>query len=910
MTSFDLLALGVRIGKDLPPGETYSMGSWDQPNSWTKHLPNCSLVGSMADRYIGMADLVSLDAVRHKARFLLDMLLVEFSCWSPVPDMADQPFSGTTDHSEGPSNARAPPSPLILVSHGLAGVVLKEVVVLALQERQYFPIFQRICRLVLCGCPHSTDPVAWRTILYNVGLAYSKSEGVDDSHRADILRTIINFDSSAFAQVSASFLLVAGIFDIVSYYEDTSLDTALVVKSLAALGLPNENQQALRRTHEALCTSDGMADNQDIFTTHVCCPLGAEYTNRNNLDRTRFYYTILSLDYPLQQSYHSRYPSTCTWITNNAVYKEWLVDGGHPVLHLYGEMGCGKSTLLGYLAEVLSVHQFTSRGDTITIRFTFDKFPAGCPSLRGLLLAFIRQFLVRQPQLVNVPTQSAGAEGLLWTTSVLWSIFISILLNPARKDVICLIDDMDSSDSSMEMFLNHVMAAINDWNVNNVPDRLGMFKAIVTSRNCGRERPKGTWKIFPTSHNCIKLNGETGLEDDKYVIVKSGISWAIRKIPSLATFEASLCEKLRASGVTILQVVVNLKLLERSGLGRTMGDMEKNIRLFPKPLEDCYHFVLDDVPRTLQTSVAQALSWILHAARPLTTTELGAALAINPDEQPPFDDSFIRTDIVEMIETLSPLVTITQGRVDIFHPSARRTILNRSSVLRKNNPWAIETFTHATATRCCLAYMRWRISQLNESRSRAVQYTHDGIPFLPLLATESQQYSFLEYSITNWTEHYLACERSADVRAEVLNILHNEPRTFNLWYGMCQALRMPSLVDDRCWRSHTLLLCELGFVRTLEALADTYSYRDEENSLATAFHIAAEEGRIEVIRWILRRNIADGAIFRELMHVSRRKIIDNVFPTLLEHVLANCMEAIDESVYRTLLCAACFPIRS
>ena len=472
----------------------------------------------------------------------------------------------------------------------------------------------------------------------------------------------------------------------------------------------------------------------------------------NDLNRTRFHHTILSLNNPfdlLQRSYYPRYPSTCSWITDTAEYKEWLVDGRTPILHLHGEMGCGKSTLLGYLAEVLSVYQFTSRGDTITVRFSFEKTPPGRPSLRGLLLTFIRQFLVRQPDLVNVPTQLAGAEGLAWTTSMLWDMFISILLDPARKDVICLIDDIDSSDNSMEMFLNQIMAAIDDWNVTNVPKRLAMFKAVVTSRSCGRERAKGTWRIISTSHNCIKLKGETGIENDKYVIVKSGISRVVRKRPSLATFEASLHEKLGATSVTILQAVVNLKLLERSGLGGTMEDIEKNIRLFPKPLEDCYNSVLDGLPKTLQTPVTQALSWILHAARPLSIAELGAALAINPDQQPPFDDNLIRMDIVEIIDmALSPLVTITQGQVDIFHPSARRSILTRSAMPRKNNPWAIEAFTHATATRCCLAYMRWRISQLNEGASGTVQYTHDGIPFLPLLRIQNQQYSFFEYSIT------------------------------------------------------------------------------------------------------------------------------------------------------------------
>jgi len=134
-------------------------------------------------------------------------------------------------------------------------------------------------------------------------------------------------------------------------------------------------------------------------------------------------------------------------------------------------------------------------------------------------------------------------------------------------------------------------------------------------------------------------------------------------------------------------------------------------------------------------------------------------------------------------------------------------------------------------------------------------------------------------------------------------MLQNEPAIFNIWYSLCRALRMPSLADDRCWRSPTCLLSELGLVRTLEDLADTYG--DEEKTLATALHMAAEEGRIEVIRWVLRRDIAEGVVFQELMLASRRKIIDNVFPTLLEHVLSSYKDAINASVYRTLLCAAC-----
>lgn len=122
-----LFAIGIRIGNDLPVGEVYSPGLWDQQDSWAKRLPNCRFVGPMADRYISMADLVSVDAIRRKARFLLDTLLVDLGCWSPVPEIGNQPSSQATGQGQQFSSVRAPHSPLILISHGLAGVVLKEV---------------------------------------------------------------------------------------------------------------------------------------------------------------------------------------------------------------------------------------------------------------------------------------------------------------------------------------------------------------------------------------------------------------------------------------------------------------------------------------------------------------------------------------------------------------------------------------------------------------------------------------------------------------------------------------------------------------------------------------------------------------------------------------------------------------
>jgi len=54
----------------------------------------------------------------------------------------------------------------------------------------------------------------------------------------------------------------------------------LVAKPLATIGLPNENQQPLQRSHEALCTTDCERNDLDVFTTYVCGSPAAEYTQR------------------------------------------------------------------------------------------------------------------------------------------------------------------------------------------------------------------------------------------------------------------------------------------------------------------------------------------------------------------------------------------------------------------------------------------------------------------------------------------------------------------------------------------------------------------------------------------------------------------------------------------------------
>jgi len=432
---------------------------------------------------------------------------------------------------------------------------------------------------------------------------------------------------------------------------------------------------------------------------------------------------MLEGDLDLSQHY-PRHPSTCEWVTAAEGYQDWLVNKPS-ILHLHGAMGCGKSTLLGYIAETLSSNDTTATmSDIILVRYAFQKTITGRRSIHGFLLRLIRQILFHMPSLfLGLP--QLLPDDLEWSLPRLWDMFRSLLVNPTRPDVICLIDDIDTCGSSGESLLSHITAEIDTWLTADTPRRgcLAKFKLVVTSGSCGVDISPHTncnetipCMGVPYSHHCISVETERGLHDDKRSIVTSRTEQILRKRVSLGRYREFIIERLSSHRVTILQAVSNLRILDEYGPGVTPLVIATYMSTFPRSLDHCYCRLLENIPLECQKVAAKAFSWILYAARPLTLHELAAAVSIKPYGSPPFDEKLVRTDLIEDIGTvLGPLVLVTGNRVDFFHSSVREFLLRRVNAydpldLRQPMILTVLTTGKDVLAQSCLAYLHWSLS--------------------------------------------------------------------------------------------------------------------------------------------------------------------------------------------------------
>ncbi|KAF8416622.1 ankyrin repeat-containing domain protein [Terfezia claveryi] len=303
--------------------------------------------------------------------------------------------------------------------------------------------------------------------------------------------------------------------------------------------------------------------------------------------------------------------------------------------------------------------------------------------------------------------------------------------------------------------------------------------------------------------------------------------------------------------------------------------------------ENCYQAVLESIPKTLRAVATRVLSWILHAARPMRVDELSIALAIDTCEDMPFDRSNIRRDIVEtIVPILCPILTIRREHLIFCHPSAKQYIQDETR--RKNDQWAVEHFTHDTATRCCLAYLNYAVLQSGHSLPEVV---HD-LPGGKGEGLATGETSFHDYATAGLISFPFAKELD---------------RTLPRYRGISTTiptLRTPQItIDDKAIQPHFLQLCELGLVEILNEYADFIC--NEGNDLQAGLHIAADQGNVAVIKWILESGISSKGAFDELLRAAEKSFLGEVFQVLLEYVLRSCSHMINDSIYGQLLNVIC-----
>ena len=580
-------------------------------------------------------------------------------------------------------------------------------------------------------------------------------------------------------------------------------------------------------------------------------------------------------------------PGTFQWLASHTVYERWLQHNHYGILHIFGKHGCGKTTISIFLAERLKQLGYT------VCYFSFNDGDERQKSAGAVYVSYLTQLLYKKPELFNLvlPAYREKDPSTGWSFHQVRSLYKSCALSTLDTKCIFVIDGIDECDSSRADLLH---------------DCVEMLSTSQSIRFLALSRPE--YDILQRLTTALKLNldEERGLTKDIESFINAGIDKiligrkGLRKL--FPEIRSSLID--RADGMFLL---VRLLLEE---LQTVVPASPQNIRLalksLPKSLSNAYEKMLMRIPTNNREWARKTLCWVLFALRPLSTSELETALAVDgvTDSMESVENNTSCDIENDLNLTFGSLIKIEQNTVHITHRSAREFFLGE-----KHDPAAWYALGANWGNQCigdaCIAYIK--LCDLEPGSEISLpQVRKKERKKQPRINLE--RFPLLEYSVRSWPEHIRRLNIEVPLLSTVLstflqNDLHR--RKWEHLYWILQHSRRTKLLDS------PLHICAMvGNMHLLRHLLEhdgTNVTAKTENG-ETALHVAASYGTKDVLEFFLDGRILVTALTKEretALHSSIRMGQSILAQTILEKQRESTVDTIlDRKGWRALHLAA------
>lgn len=535
-------------------------------------------------------------------------------------------------------------------------------------------------------------------------------------------------------------------------------------------------------------------------------------------------------------------PGTFQWLTLHTAYQRWLQQNRYGILHIFGKHGCGKTTISIFLAERLK------QLGHIVCYFSFNDGDERQKSAGAVYVSYLTQLLYKKRELFSLvlPAYREKDPNTGWSPHQVRSLFKSCAVSTLDTRCIFVIDGIDECDSSRGDLLD---------------DCVEMLSTSQSIRFLALSRPE--YDIFQrlTTASKLNLDEETSLTKDIESFIDAGIDKilagrkGLRKL--LPEVRSSLID--RADGMFLL---VRLLLEE---LQTVVPSSPQNVRLalksLPKSLSNAYEKMLMRIPTNSREWAKKTLCWVLYALRPLSTSELTTALAVDEDtDSMESVENNLSGDIEDDLSlTFGSLIKIERNTVHITHRSAREFFLER-----KHDPaawYALDAnWGHQCIGGTCIAYVK--LCDLEPGSETSLPQVRKR-ERKKQLRISLERFPLLEYSVRSWPEHIRRLDIDVPLLSAILatflqNDLHRQK--WEQLYWTLQQSRRTKLLDS------PLHICAMvGNMNLLHHLLE----QDGANVTAktedgeTALHIAASYGTKDVLEYFLNGRIVVTTLTKE-----------------------------------------------
>ncbi|PLB52366.1 hypothetical protein P170DRAFT_351595, partial [Aspergillus steynii IBT 23096] len=372
------------------------------------------------------------------------------------------------------------------------------------------------------------------------------------------------------------------------------------------------------------------------------------------------------------------YPGTCQWFLTHEQYHAWRTSDKSCLLWLSFDPGCGKSVLMRHLADT-----FQPSTSSCVCYFFFKA--DGDLEQRDLSHAFsaiLHQLFTVFPQWINELEKEYDRHGssLVSMGSRLLRIFTDMSkVKVSRKtEVICLLDAVDECQEPEQTELLHqlikTIVELSEQGCCNSP----RIKFLVSSRPYNKIKRKLSSLLRQTNGYHIDGNANTDkVSDELSLFTKAQITEICHEIGLSEHVQNRLIERL-ATSQERTYLWITLVLVEiRQMPGKSERKAFAVIDNLPQTVNEAYEKILAGVRDKSQAR--KVLSLILAAERPLTLSEIDAALEVS-ERTSRFSDLDLegarpREEFVRQVTGL--FVTVQNGRVYFLHETARDFLLRK-----------------------------------------------------------------------------------------------------------------------------------------------------------------------------------------------------------------------------------------
>ncbi|CZR56660.1 uncharacterized protein PAC_06549 [Phialocephala subalpina] len=426
----------------------------------------------------------------------------------------------------------------------------------------------------------------------------------------------------------------------------------------------------------------------------------------------------------------SRVEGTCQWILSNSQYKEWNVQKSTCLLCINGYPGSGKTILSAYLLEYLTTGKFSPGLRTTLCYFFCDEKIDTQRDGTAILRSIIHQLVIQRRSLIKHVKKACDLHGprLYQNFNELWRTFIAIASDKRTGPISVIIDALDEcEENTRERFLQDIVKL--EEKSRSTDAKSPSIKFLITSRPpLGHRYTTNILQIDPSQSHVeedLKLVIQTKVED---------IAKRTRCKPDVSAYlEATLYSK---ADRTFLWVTLVLHLLERSFLA-TQKNFMRIIDELPTTLKATYERFLSDISMEYQPLATKLLNILVGSSRPLSLEEMRILIAIQSHHR---TIAAVEEDAEpNMRETLQgvlgPLVRISESESKIYlvHQSLKEFLEDLSN--QPDNP--LSTLygvdfgkAHSLLAEACASYLL--LEDFNEDLFSSDQIVNTYSPTSPV----------------------------------------------------------------------------------------------------------------------------------------------------------------------------------